>query len=312
MTGGIILAAGVSSRMGKFKPMLPIGGTTFIKRLISQMRAAGVEDIVVVTGYRHDELEKHLKDMKVKTVFNDRFYATQMLDSVKMGIDELKDSCDKVMLSPVDVVMSPQWLYEKVIKSKADFVRPLYNGEPGHPVLIKKTLFDYILNYEGDRGLRGAVESSGKKILNLDVEDPNILLDADTFEDYRKALSEYDRVIGKERKLHPEVVMKVAADEIVCGDGFVQLMDLINETGSIRNAAAAMHMSYTKAWKMLKYVESIVSYPMISREIGGDDGGGSTLTMEGKDFLKRYKAMQKELESSTEKIFEKYFGDFRI
>ena len=59
MIGGVILAAGLSSRMKDFKPLLPIGNTTFIKRLILQMRTVGVEKIVVVTGHCHAKLTEH-------------------------------------------------------------------------------------------------------------------------------------------------------------------------------------------------------------------------------------------------------------
>ncbi|MGI6020939.1 MAG: nucleotidyltransferase family protein [Lachnospiraceae bacterium] len=192
MIGGVILAAGFSSRMGQWKPLLPIGNTTFIKRLILQMREVGVEDIVVVTGYRHEELESHLIDEDVKCVCNEHFFETQMLDSVKLGISGLAKKYDRIMLSPVDVVMSPKWIFEKVINTEADFVRPVYFGEPGHPVILNRSLYDYVLKYTGGRGLRGAVESSGMKITDLEVNEPSILLDADTPEDYEKVIRLYD------------------------------------------------------------------------------------------------------------------------
>ena len=156
------------------------------------MREVGVEDIVVVTGYRHEELESHLIDEDVKCVCNEHFFETQMLDSVKLGISGLTKKYDRIMLSPVDVVMSPKWIFEKVINTEADFVRPVYFGEPGHPVILNRSLYDYVLKYTGGRGLRGAVESSGMKITDLEVNEPSILLDADTPEDYEKVIRLYD------------------------------------------------------------------------------------------------------------------------
>ena len=147
MTVGVILAAGVSSRMGRFKPMLPIGNASFIKRLISQMRDVGIEEIVVVTGYRRDELTEHLAGTGVLFVHNELFFASQMLDSVKLGIRKVRElfpEADRVLLSPADVVVSPRWIFEAVQLPSADFVRPVYQGKSGHPVLIRRSLFPFI------------------------------------------------------------------------------------------------------------------------------------------------------------------------
>ena len=315
MTVGVILAAGVSSRMGRFKPMLPIGNTSFIKRLISQMRDAGVKEIVVVTGYREDELTEHLAGTGVLFVHNELFFATQMLDSVKLGIRKVRElfpDADRILLSPADVVMSPRWIFKAVLVPSADFVRPVYRGKSGHPVLINRSLFQYIEEYEGDGGLRAAVESSGMKIVEISVDDPDILLDADTKEDYRKAVSEYDRAMGEKGRLHPDLELKLVTDRIICGDDFVHLLELTDKSGSLTKAAAALRLSYTKVWKMLRYVESVTDVKLIERTSGGEDGGGSVLTVEGKDFLLRYKAMREELDNAAEEIFNRHFQDFRI
>jgi len=315
MTAGIILAAGVSSRMGSFKPLLPIGDTVFIRRLIGQMRSAGVEEIAVITGYRHTELEEAVKGEKVICIYNERYYETQMLDSVRLGIAHFfgkKNDYDRVLLSPADVVMSPAWVYEEVLIGDADFVRPVYKGEPGHPVLIRDTLFEDILSYRGENGLRGAVEASGKKILDLDVEDPNILLDADTREDYRKAIAEYDLAVGEKGRLHGDMELKLVTNEPVCGEGFMQILELVASTGSLQNAARAMKMSYTKAWKIVKFVEARSSETLIEREAGGENGGRSRLTAHGEELLCRYKKMRREMDASVREIFDRNFEGYRL
>ena len=323
MICGLILAAGVSSRMGTFKPLLPIGDTVFIKRLIGQMREAGSRRVVVVTGYRHEELEETLREETaagcVVTAFNSRFYDTQMLDSVKLGISRVMELSgeegepfDRILLSPSDVVMSPKWIFDSVTEKEADFIRPMYHGEPGHPVLIRDTLFETILRYDGERGLRGAVENSGREILEINAEEPCILLDADTREDYRRAVHEYDLRSGADGRLHPEIEMKLATDQILCGEGFMNLLELVEATGSLQNAARAMKVSYTKVWKMIRYVEKNTSERLIERCAGGEDGGFSCLTDKGRDLLRRWKAMRKEFDAMALSVFQKYFDDFRL
>ena len=64
-TGAVILAAGHKSSTTSFQPMLPVGDTTAVKRIIITLQRAGVEPVVVITGDRGEELEKHISKMRV-------------------------------------------------------------------------------------------------------------------------------------------------------------------------------------------------------------------------------------------------------
>ena len=85
-TGAVLAAAGLSSRMKAFKPMLPFGGTTISRHLAALIKSLGVNPVVVVTGYRGEELENHLSAEGVRFVRNERFRETEMFESVKLGI----------------------------------------------------------------------------------------------------------------------------------------------------------------------------------------------------------------------------------
>lgn len=74
------------------------------------------------------------------------------------------------------------------------------------------------------------------------------------------------------------------------GEGPARLLHGIEEHGSLRAAAAAMHMAYTKALKLIKQAESSLGCPVVNRTTGGKDGGGSRLTVEGKKWLRKYEA----------------------
>ena len=87
--GAVVAAAGLSSRMGAFKPLLPFDGDTVIGRCIANLRGAGAEEIVVVTGHRGDELTAHLRSLGVTTVHNPDYACTQMFDSLKLGLRAL-------------------------------------------------------------------------------------------------------------------------------------------------------------------------------------------------------------------------------
>lgn len=185
---GVILAAGMSSRMGQFKPVLPLGDTTFIKRIISMMRGAGVDEILVVSGAKRSQLEEHLRGENVKLLFNAQYESTQMLESVKLAIREAQRYADAILLTPVDVALPDEAVYRAIMRrfSDADCVRPVYRGRGGHPVLIGRRVFPMILGYEGQNGLKGALHEAGAVTEEVNVNHPGIVMDADTPEDYRQ------------------------------------------------------------------------------------------------------------------------------
>ena len=82
-TGAVLAAAGLSSRMGDFKPLLPFGDTTIAFHVTSMLRRLGADPVLVVTGYRAEELEDHLKGTGACFVRNTRYRHTQMFDSSK-------------------------------------------------------------------------------------------------------------------------------------------------------------------------------------------------------------------------------------
>ena len=185
--GAVILAAGLSSRMGDFKPLLQIGGETLIGRVISMMKNAGAEPVVVVTGYRKNELEEYLKESKesdVVFVHNERFRETQMLESFLLGFDAVGGKCGRILVSPSDVPLVKQETVRALLQQDGKFVRPMYDGQPGHPVLLSSEIIPEINQYKGPGGLRGAVESCGIEIIGMDTDDKGVVLDCDTKEDY--------------------------------------------------------------------------------------------------------------------------------
>ena len=87
-TGAVLAAAGLSSRMKDFKPMLPFGGSTIAGHIVTMLKDMGISPVIVVTGYRAEELEAHLSYAGVRFVRNERYRETEMFDSVKLGLLE--------------------------------------------------------------------------------------------------------------------------------------------------------------------------------------------------------------------------------
>ena len=94
------------------------------------------------------------------------------------------------------------------------------------------------------------------------------------------------------------------------GDGPCRLLKLVEETGSLRKAAAEMGMAYTKAMKLLKQAEQAVGKPLTERVIGGAKGGGSQLTEAGKELVKRYEIYKARCLQMGGELYSEVFAGF--
>jgi molybdate transport system regulatory protein len=84
------------------------------------------------------------------------------------------------------------------------------------------------------------------------------------------------------------------------GPGPLELLEQIEETGSISNAAKAMNMSYKKAWELINHLNAQTNFPVVVPKAGGEKGGGSTLTPEALELIKYYKALRKRFKTFLE------------
>ncbi len=96
-------------------------------------------------------------------------------------------------------------------------------------------------------------------------------------------------------------------DKKVFGEGPLSLLKKIDELGSLRQAAIAMGMSYSKAWKVMKQVEEELQVKLLERKIGGKAGGGSIVTTEAKDFIRRYEAFMASIDKKINEEIKRYF-----
>ena len=95
------------------------------------------------------------------------------------------------------------------------------------------------------------------------------------------------------------------------GEGPCRLLRAVEETGSLRSAAASMDMAYTKALKLLKNAEAALGFPLTVRLTGGKDGGGSVLTPQGKVWLKQYEAYRDACIQANRRLYLEHFPQQR-
>lgn len=93
----------------------------------------------------------------------------------------------------------------------------------------------------------------------------------------------------------------------VFGRGPYELLKGVSETGSLSESAKNMHMSYNKAYNLIKEIERKLGYELLSSKIGGNRGGGSTITVEAEALMEKYLNFVTECENSLKEIFNKHF-----
>ncbi|MGN1016916.1 MAG: NTP transferase domain-containing protein [Faecousia sp.] len=302
-TAALIVAAGMSSRMGDFKPMLSIGSITIAQRVVATFHQAGIRKIVMVTGFQAVTLERHLSGSSVIFLRNEAYETTQMFDSVKIGLAYLRGKCDRVMFTPVDIPLFTAGTVHALLDSGAPLACPVCQGQTGHPILIGAELFDRILTDSGEQGLKGAVERCGAVMRSVPVDDPGTLHDADTPADF-SALVHYHN----SQLVRPVVSVSLNKEKPFLDSKIAMLLALVDETKSVRAAGQRMQLSYSSCWNMIRTLESQLGCTLIERSQGGAGGSQSHLTERARTLLRRYGEYERRIREEAETLYEQYFG----
>ena len=302
-TGAVIVAAGMSSRMGTFKPMLQIGSISVAKRIISTLQQSGAELVVVVTGNQADMLEKHLARSGAVFVRNENYASTQMFDSAKIGLEYIENKCDRVLFTPIDVPLFTSQTVSALLENDADFAVPVCEGTEGHPLLLKSSTIPSILGYEGTEGLRGALEFSGAQKQIVPVYDEGVLYDMDTPSDYDELVRRHNAQLFR-----PILSLRLARENEFFGPDEARLLRLICETGSVKTACIRLKLSYSKGWKTLHKISAGIGSQVVSSNQGGLDGGSTSLTKKGEWLLEQFLQFEACCKQFVDESFEDHFS----
>jgi molybdenum cofactor cytidylyltransferase len=195
----VILAAGYSSRMDSFKPLIKLGDKTIIERAVSLFFDAKIKDVFVVAGNQWERIDDALKNTKARIVLNGD-YDKGMFSSVLAGLKKLDSNTDAVIILPVDVPLISTETIENLISSCIDnpdkIIIPSFDGQRGHPVIIPAKYFDAIKKWDGKEGLRGALHQFDDDKIFVTVHDRNVLFDIDTPADYKELIKRWTASMG--------------------------------------------------------------------------------------------------------------------
>lgn len=192
MTGSvaaILLAAGKSRRMGSCKQLLPLGESTVIGRCLDALVTGGAGEIAVVVSEGGNGVAAAVRDYPVRIVVNPECEG-DMASSVRAGRDALTAEVSGVVVSLCDYPLVSAGTINRLIvghgESPGSIIIPCYRERRGHPLLFPLGILNELVN---DLILRDLVRRVPNRIRCLDVDDPGVLLDMDTPEDYRRICS---------------------------------------------------------------------------------------------------------------------------
>lgn len=188
---GVVLAAGASRRMGSPKALLDSDGASFVERAVRLLRDGGCRAIVVVIRPGADRVGTAASGAGARVVVNPDESAEQ-IDSLRLALRNLDPGASAALVLPVDHPLVRPATVRALIdahgRDEGDIVRPVHDGQPGHPTLFAAAVFDALYDSELERGAESVVESLASRRADLDVDDPGVVADIDTPEDYRARL----------------------------------------------------------------------------------------------------------------------------
>ena len=190
--GCIILAAGLSSRMGQSKLLLDWGDKTVIQHIVEQAVDANYHQVVVIIGHEQARLQAAIGDLPVTVVFNPDYAAGEMLSSLKVGLRYMQNHLDidgvAVMLGDLPL-LTPN-LHNAIIEHHQTgmITIPTHDGTRGHPIVFDKKFWCDILDLDLNSAPREIIHRNKNSVVNVALASDAIYSDIDTPEAYQACL----------------------------------------------------------------------------------------------------------------------------
>ena len=187
MISAVVLAAGVSSRMGRVKLVLPVEGRPILETVLVTLRKAKVDEVVVVLGAGAAEIKKEVRFRGERVVFNPD-YAEGMSSSLKLGLKKISPDSEAALVvlgdQPFLTSSTINRIVDGYLTTKAPVVVPVHGNIRGNPVLFDRSTFPAVMKVKGDVGAKSVVGAYGDMVLEVLSPDDGILIDIDTPSEY--------------------------------------------------------------------------------------------------------------------------------
>ena len=191
MVSSVLLAAGQSKRMGRVKQLMPWGHSTIVEQSIDNLLASVVNEVIVVVGYKAEEVRKAIGARPVKVVVNTD-YEQGMSTSIAVGLSSIDSQEHAVMLvlgdQPLIGSQTINSLIDEFHRCDKGIVVPTYQGRRGNPVIFAARYKEELLRLKGDIGGRDIVKDHPEDVIEVAVATKSVLIDIDALSDYQSYL----------------------------------------------------------------------------------------------------------------------------
>ena len=196
MVSAIVLAAGLSKRMGaENKLLLPYKSKTIIERTVLNLLDAGINEVIVVTGFEADKITMTIQYLPVKIIYNTS-YKKGMTTSIQKGAQSAKGNGYMICLADMFAITATEYnqlqtFFDECFKKDEQCICiPRFSNEKGNPVVFSSSYKEEILKHTDMEGCKTIVQSNKQHIQWLDMETDHVLQDLDYPEDYKKIINE--------------------------------------------------------------------------------------------------------------------------
>jgi molybdenum cofactor cytidylyltransferase len=191
MISAILLAAGESKRMGKPKQLMPWGKSTILTQAIDNLKSSAVDEIIVVLGYRAEEITKTIATKPVEIAISPN-YKQGMSAAIIAGLNLVASQSQAVMLAlgdqPLVDSQTINRLIDEFYNHDKGIVIPTYHGKRGHPVIFAIKYKPELLELKGDIGGREIIKNHPDDTLEVAADSEGVISDIDNRSDYQSQL----------------------------------------------------------------------------------------------------------------------------
>lgn len=195
MVSAVVLAAGLSTRMGRNKLLLNFKDKPLIARLVDTLLGSKIDEVIVVLGHEIEKVRAELQGKPVRLVHNPD-YREGLSTSVRTGVDAVSPDADGIMICLADQPLLEPADVNQIVAAFADakkvnksIVVPFFEGERGNPVILDASLRVAILGIVGDVGCKGVIKRYPEKVYALEMENDHVVRDVDD-------VKAYERLVG--------------------------------------------------------------------------------------------------------------------
>jgi molybdenum cofactor cytidylyltransferase len=203
MVSAVVLAAGMSTRMGRNKLLLTFRDKPLVVHAVDTLLASKVGEIIVVLGHESEKASDRLEDnadsvsvgtqrRRVRLVANPE-YREGLSTSVRTGVQAVSPQAEAIMIYLADQPLLEPEDVDRIIAAfgaakteNKTIVVPFFKGERGNPVLLDASLRDSILGIVGDVGCKGVIKRYPEKVYAIEMENDHVVRDVDDVQAYER------------------------------------------------------------------------------------------------------------------------------